>query len=744
MNMLSPVDLDRGVGSPVGPQPEALPFAWVPLAGGFLRRRAAAIILVASMVTGLALLYVSQLAPTYMASATLLVDQRRADNFQAAHTTLDSLGVSAQIESQVEVLRSFGLAAKVVDRLNLADLRTDMAPGAGLIAHRVAPLKTAMGLGRPAPSSDSADVRAAQAADTVSRMITVRRVGLTFIIEVSVVAEDPQAAAKLANAVTDVYVAEQLGAKSQATHEASDWLHARIGELSAQATAADAAVQKYKKDHNIVATDEGLINEQQLTALTAKLATLRAATIAAKAQLARAKLMLSGGDTSGAVMGEGLQSGIIDNLRQKLIDKQRQYAEWRVRFGAQHEVVRRLEAEIGELQAGIRGEMQRIVGTATNSVEIAQASENATQAQVDAVVDQSGRVNSDRVQLRALQSEAETYRTLYTNFLQRYTQAAQDQSFPVSEVQVVSAAAPPLLRSGPKRGLIVGGAGVVGLGLGLLVGLVAEIASQRPRARPHGRSARGLECLGTLPLLGAEPSGWKGPAEKLRSLVVGGNMGAMRLPDGGGAGLLRLGVDRPNELFGLAVAGMRREVLRRLGTSREGRVIGCLTLNSGEGTSTVAANLAHALALGGHRTVLVDMADGPGNLTRLMGQQDGENDGLGGRMHQDRKTGLLFRPAIRPAGLPSNNAVTISQSMSAMVKALQRKHDFVILDLPAVERRMPSHDILTQVDDLLMVGAWTEQDEAKMLEVPDLAAASAVRCLGIVLTMVPPRFCDVV
>ena len=743
MNMLSHIDVRPKL--PPAPAPEPAPFGWLLLAGGFLRRRLPIVLLVMTLVSCLGLLLVSQQAETFVAGTSLLFDQRRADVFQGARAMLDTQGNNAQIESQVEVLRSEGLALQVVRRLNLADTRHDMAPGAALIAHRPMPIKTLLGIGTASgPPPDDA-LREAQATETLSHMIAVRRVGLTFVIEIAVVAETPQAAARLANGLVEAYVAQQLAGKSEATREASAWLHARIGELSVQAKNADEAVQAFKTSHNIVATDEGLISEQQLSSLSTKLALLRAITVAAKAQRERVKLALTHGDAAGAVIGDGLQSPITDSLRQKLVDKQRQYVEWRARFGAGHEVVRRLQDEIVELKAGLQSELRRILGTAENSVAIAEANEAAAQAQVDANVGQSGRVNTDRVELRALQSEADTYRTLYASFLQRFTQAAQDQSFPVADVQVVSPATPPLHKSGPRRGLIVGGSAVLGLGLGLLAGLVGEIASGRAPAKGPGRSARGLECLGTLPRLQAETSFRGGTLSRLRRLFLGGpRPDALLLPRSGPAGMLRLGIDRPDEPFGLAVAAMRREILRRVSPANEGRVIGCLTLNSGDGTTTVAANLAHALAQGGHRTVLVDMADGANAATRVMGGQAAEADGFGGRMHQDRTTGLLFRPTPSPIGAILNTTGVPAATMASVVKSLQRKHDFVIIDLPAVERRMPSHDILMQVDDLLMIGSWTEQDEARMLEVPDLAAASAVRCLGIVLTMVPPHLCDVV
>lgn len=750
MNKLSHFELERAVEQAT----PALPFVWTRHAGGFARRRWRGVLLACGLCAIAGFAATTQMAPSFTAATTLLLDKRRSESFLQTHTAVDTQSLNAQIESQVEVLRSAGLARAVAERLNLAGTRPGIPSGAALIAHQPTPLRQALidlGLMQTATQAVSdAGTAEANAAEALQRMTAVRRVGLTYVVEISVSAETAQAAARLANAITEAYVAEQLAARSQAAQEANRWLSARIVELSEQARDADQAVQVYKKSRNIVATDEGLINEQQLTAVTARLATLRAATDTARAQLERARLMLRGGDAnggiSGSVMGDGLQSTILDTLRQKYIDRQRQYVEWSARFGSGHEAVRRLQSEINELQAGIKGELQRIVSTATNSFEIARANEAATGAQVDEITSQSARVNEDRVQLRALQSKADTFRTLYASFLQHYTQAAQDQSFPGSEVQVISQAVPPSARTGPKTALITGGSAVAGLALGLLAGLLAEVSgSSSARQSGRARCARGLPCLGTVPRLQPHRTLNDGFA-RLRQIVLGGpRQAALELPRETEA-MLRLCVDHPDEPFGTAIASITREVLDRVISGRDGRVIGCLAMSAGEGTSTTAANLAHALALAGHRTLLIDMSDGPSTLSRLMRRPTSAGHSAIGmpepaaRLHQDRRSGLLFRPAPALSGASDQ---LVEPPTRASMDALRRTHDFIILDLPPIQHRQPAHDALALVDDMLMVARWMPQDEDILMDAPDLAAAS-LRCLGIVLTMVPPARCELV
>ena len=92
---------------------------------------------------------------------------------------------------------------------------------------------------------------------------------------------------KIANAVADAFIVDQMEAKYQTIGKATAWLQDRLNELRAQASAAERAVVEYKTKNNIVDTGGHLINEQQLTELNTALVKARADTAEAKARLDR-------------------------------------------------------------------------------------------------------------------------------------------------------------------------------------------------------------------------------------------------------------------------------------------------------------------------------------------------------------------------------------------------------------------------------------------------------------------------
>ncbi len=104
-------------------------------------------------------------------------------------------------------------------------------------------------------------------------------------------------------------------------------------------------------------------------------------------------------------------------------------------------------AEMAEIERSLRGELQRTAESYRSDYEVARSGEETLRQQLETLIGNAAVQNRSRVELRSLESSSQTYRALYENFLQKYTQAVQDQSFPISEARVVAPAEPPLRKS---------------------------------------------------------------------------------------------------------------------------------------------------------------------------------------------------------------------------------------------------------------------------------------------------------
>ncbi len=103
---------------------------------------------------------------------------------------------------------------------------------------------------------------------------TRKDLSTTFTITFS--SQNSEKAARIANAIADVYIASQFDAKADASRGATQWLSDRIQELSDQAQAAEAAVEKYKQDNNLSEGAGGTpLADQELAAVSTQLSQAR-------------------------------------------------------------------------------------------------------------------------------------------------------------------------------------------------------------------------------------------------------------------------------------------------------------------------------------------------------------------------------------------------------------------------------------------------------------------------------------
>lgn len=73
------------------------------------------------------------------------------------------------------------------------------------------------------------------------------------------------------------------------------------------------------------------------------------------------------------------------------------------------------------------------------------------------------------MQLKNLESTAQTYRVLHDKFLERYAETWQQQFMSLPDAQVASLAYPPQSKSAPKSAIILAAALFAGVALGLVL-----------------------------------------------------------------------------------------------------------------------------------------------------------------------------------------------------------------------------------------------------------------------------------
>ncbi len=433
----------------------------------------------------------------------MLIDARKVQMFQQQSILGDIPIDTAQVESQVEVLKSENIALAVIKNLHLTEDPEFVGSGGGLLTTLVSFVFS------PFESDQAASEfeLTRRAVNAFESKLGIKRIGLTYVIQISFRSYNPERAAAIANAVADAYIVDQLEAKYQATRRAGAWLQDRIKELRDQVANAERAVVEFKTKNNIVSTgglDKRLVGEQQVAELSSQLVITRANSAEAKARLDRIDSVLktdAPNESFGATVTDTLKNEVVSKLRSQYLELAARESDWAARYGPNHLAVVNLRNQMREIRNSIFDELKRLGETYKSDYAIAKQRELGVQKELAQAVAQSQATDAKSVTLRELQSTAQTYKSLYDNFLQRYMESVQQQSFPISEARLISSATRPLSKSHPRTKLVLLVASFGGMILGFGIASLRDMSDRVFRTSDQIESALSTDCIGFVPLL---------------------------------------------------------------------------------------------------------------------------------------------------------------------------------------------------------------------------------------------------
>lgn len=687
-----------------------------------------------------ALAYAFTATPLYTAIANVAIDSRKIQQFKSkndqggSENSLDS----SQLDSEVEFVRSRAVALAVVKKLNLSEDLEFVNPNGGTVTQLIQLVAQNLGTEMTQPTLSATD-RERIASDAVLGNLSVRRVGSSYVIEISFRSADGEKAAQIANAFADAYINDELNIKYQAARRASEWLEARIAELRNQSHSAARAVEDYKESYSIVDTGGGRgLTNLQVQELNTRMINATASTAEARAKLERVEQVLKSPAPGEAVaaVSDQLHNDVITRLRQRYLDNRERIAKWGPTLGPDHQAIINLRNEMTELQSSIVDELKRIAQTYQSDYEIAKTREDSLKESLRKQVQQVGASGQAQVDLKQLESTAQAYQKIFEVFLQKYTEAVQQQSFPISDARVITIAERPAHKSSPKTALL----GLLGLVAGTTFGLMhALILRNLDRAvrRPSELEERlGLECLGLVPLATAQHKKSMpkqlGHSKKMKS-----------------TGLMNKVLDEPFSHFSEGLRSVKT-TLDIMALTRPMQCIGIISAIPDEGKSTIAINLANLIAVAGRSTLLIDADLRNPELTRGMNGHGGRGllEVIAGTARlaiatrDVPKSSLRFLPSVVQTRIPNTADLLASERMRALLTDARRDFNQVILDLPPVGALPDARAISPLVDALILVVSWGNTRFEVVAEALANFGPAADKIVGVVLNKVNFRELD--
>jgi capsular exopolysaccharide synthesis family protein len=673
--------------------------------GGILRRRW--MVLCAAMVAAIIVAAAAYLVaePRYLATAQVALERtaERVIDVDAVTPTADP--DSAAVDTEVQALRSPELIGRVVDRLRLA---------------RDPAFNEAAGQGAPAAQPDL--IGRQRAIGTLLGRLTVKRDGLSYAISVSYEGNTPGQAAQIANALVDDYVSGQAGSKAEATQRAQGFLEKRLEDLRTQVLGAERAVADYRAAHNLFAVSEAsTVTQQELSGLSTQLAQAKAENAAAQARLSAARAQVRGG-RSGEELGDSLDSPVVSQLRAQRAEAAREVAALEKRYGPRHPALVQAQNQLRTADQHIAAEVKRIVANA--SIQASIAGQRAASL-AGSVAQTQGKLASDNeasVRLAELERNAESSRTLYQAFLDRYRQTVAQSGLERSDSYIVSRARVPGAPSSPNMLIYAAMAVVGGLGVGVLLVVLLQLLERGLETSDAIEETLGLATLASIPdartLPGYRKSGLPAPPAELL-------------------------IKRPQSTYAEAFRALRTSI-QFAEAAQPVRVVAITSAVPGEGKTTTAMGLARAMAAAGGKVLLID-ADA---RRRASSRQFAEGVTLGldevlagdATLDQAIVKDSMSDACLLPQRLDSKGiGLTESPALAELIEQVRDRYDLVILDTPPVLPVDEARVIASMADGVVFLVRWRKT--------PSKAASVALRrlydvhaeMLGAVLTLVDVR-----
>lgn len=559
----------------------------------FLRRYVRTILACLAAALLVAWFYNSTTDPVYTATTQILIEPKLPQHLQQGGEINLSLD-TAQVESQIAVMQSEKIAAMVIERLKLVGDSKFNRPHTPTLGERFRKTKEAFvdafglhestwfasleeyfGGGGEEKPAVLTDYQRARLTTVIFRNgLDIRRVGVSYAINISFTSLDAKAAAAIANATSEAFVREQIETKSEAAKEGGRWLEKRLQELRTQMNAATAKAQEFRSRHDYS----------------------------------------------------------VDN-----------------------------EAE------------------------------------------EDGGKNAAPT-LEELEVTSETYKKMYESFLHAYTNSVSQQSYPVADARVITAATAPIFPSAPRPKMMLAFAAVAGLVLGIGLSFVRHTFDWTIRSPRHIRDNLGIECVGELP-----------PTSRWRD-----------------SGHVDEVVRHPHSRYSHSLRKARTEI-SLAETDHPIKFLGITAVSNDSPKSSVVSNLATLYSMSGLKTLVIDAdVHHPALTTMLLGNGVHESPG-----QEPVRLNIVHAPGrpfdMLPSSVVDARNLLAPRTMQAFLSELV-SYDIVIVDLPTLASGDDRLAVSSALDGVFMIAEWGKTHIETLRELLRTLQANRTTILGVLLT----------
>lgn len=655
---------------------------------GVLHRQFRLIAITIVLIVGAAGLALFTLTPIYTATALVMVDPSPKNLLDPDSQANSSASDSARVEGEVVLVHSDNVLMNVIENLHLVS-DDEFGVRLGLTSKILAMLRLK---DATLPTGSEALSRVLH---KLQSAISVQRRGMTYLISVQASSEDPEQAAKLANAVTQAYIKDQLASKVASTLASRDILQARVEQARQAIVTSEGSFDGF-----ISSNIDRIVNESGNT----QIANLRNQIDSIKKEREQSLL-------TATILQQGITAGNWNQLATTLAsDALKELEQQREQLAGTLASATDGSADAVDLRAQLKAIDAKLHDTATSELTALQSTitdrqnrENQLRETIRNSVLSSNLPTGVLTQIYELQKSADIARTQYETLLARAQNLTAQADLQIADSRVVSPALVPASPSFPNPKLILALSAIAALGVGIGLAFLYENFIGGFSSEEQVESVLGLKVVSSLPRVKHKGADQTSFAQLMITAPISAFSEAVRRA--------RASIDRITR--GGAVTG-------------QGTVVMVSSTAPGEGKTTMALSLTRSYALSGKSALLIDCDLRKPSVHQQLGIEpsigfvdylNAEADNainIQSITSKDPLSPATIIVGARRSSVPTDQLIA-GAAFQQLLNAARRSFDVVILDTPPLGPVVDGLYISQHVDAVIYVVLYssTSQTEAR-------------------------------
>jgi polysaccharide biosynthesis transport protein len=593
-------------------------------------------------------------------------------------------------------------------------------------------------------------VKALQLKDKAGQLLTpeslasgfkIKEVSGADVLKVTYTDRDPKRAAAILNQLMKEYLQSNIAENRTEAAAAHEFIAQELPKTEAVVHQADEALRAFKERSGIanLESEERLVSaglgeiEGQITRTRTELseANSRYGSLQDKLGMS-AQQALTAGSLSQAT---GVQQALL-----QLQQLQSQLELERTRLQADHPTMINLAEKEAALKQLLSQRIGQAVGNqsvSSQSLSLGELKQGLVKEYIGSEVSQSSlaermnALNSARSAYRSrlsllprleqeqrdLQRRLEVAQSTYATLLKKLQEVQITERQTVGTARLIESATVPTEPTGSTKNLFWILGGLMGTALGLSTVLLLEARDPSLKTIKDVRNLLGYAWLGTIPFFG----------KPTRPLARNARRTVPLLP-------VR---DMPRSVVSAAYR-MLQANLRFISLDGALKSVVISSAVPQEGKSTIAANLAVAMAQLGRRTLLIDADLYHPSQHQIWQLPNGE--GLSNLVVEQSEARHVIHSVmdnldVLPSGLlpPNPLAILDSQRLANLVKTLSSDYDFVVIDSSPLLVEAAALSVAKLADGLVLVARPGVLDSHSAKTAKELLQQSGQRVLGLVI-----------